>query len=558
MYQWIISELQNSPEILLFLSLAFGYIIGNINFWKFQLGGVAGSLVMGVVFSLLNVHIGDGLKGLLFALFIYAVGYTSGPQFFKSLGPKSAREIGLAIFIAVVGFFTVVILSHIFHLDKGLAAGLAAGGLTQSAIIGTAGDALTHMGLSASELKHLQDNIAIGYAVTYVFGSLGAIIICANVLPKFMGRGIREDAIADEKMRLQGAVSLGSNQTLAAQDVVGRIYLYNKRTETKVKTLEEKHLGITVEKIKRKNEFITFDNNTVLNYNDILLIVGRRSAIIDAEDTIGKEIGPTPGMEVVMDTVNVVLRNKKYVNKPIAQVDTSGIRHGIYVLAIYRKDQKLSLSPELKLKTGDVITLYGMAEDIKHTERNIGRVIPISDKTDWIFHGFGIAVGLAIGLIVVRLSGIPLTLGAGGGALLSGLIFGWYQIRHPLMGNLPSGATQFMKDFGLAGFVAVIGLQSGYEAITTIMRSGFTLFLIGVVVTLLPLLLALPFGRYVLRYNNSAIFAGALAGSRSANPAFGSVLDKAGNSAPTTPFAITYALANVFLTLLGPLIIAFG
>ena len=78
------------------------------------------------------------------------------------------------------------------------------------------------------------------------------------------------------------------------------------------------------------------------------------------------------------------------------------------------------------------------------------------------------------------------------------------------------------------------------------------------VVTILPLLITMAVGRYVLRYENVAVFAGALSGSRSANPAFGEVLDKAGNSVPTVPFAITYALANVFLTLLGPLVVAFA
>ena len=80
--------------------------------------------------------------------------------------------------------------------------------------------------------------------------------------------------------------------------------------------------------------------------------------------------------------------------------------------------------------------------------------------------------------------------------------------------------------------------------------------MIGVVVTILPLILTMLVGRYVLGYQNVAVFAGALSGSRSANPAFGEILDKAGNSVPTTSFAITYALANVFLTLLGPLVVA--
>src|SRR5690606_5037629 len=78
--------------------------------------------------------------------------------------------------------------------DKGLAAGLAGGALTQSAIIGTAGDAISRLPLSPEAIKTLQANVAIGYAVTYVFGSLGAIIVCVNILPRFMGGDLKADA----------------------------------------------------------------------------------------------------------------------------------------------------------------------------------------------------------------------------------------------------------------------------------------------------------------------------------------------------------------------------
>ena len=101
------------------------------------------------------------------------------------------------------------------------------------------------------------------------------------------------------------------------------------------------------------------------------------------------------------------------------------------------------------------------------------------------------------------------------------------------------------------------GITSGLQAVETIQAQGFTIFGVGMVVTILPMLITMLFGRYILNYDNTAILAGALSGSRSANPAFGEVLDKAENSIPTVPFAITYALANVFLTLLGPLIVAF-
>ena len=96
MLQWLQDGLRHSPEILIFLSLAIGYWIGQIHLGKFQLGGVAGSLLVAVLLSLLGVPIDNGVKSILFALFIYAVGFESGPQFFKSLGRSSIREIVLA------------------------------------------------------------------------------------------------------------------------------------------------------------------------------------------------------------------------------------------------------------------------------------------------------------------------------------------------------------------------------------------------------------------------------------------------------------------------------
>ncbi|TSJ89531.1 aspartate-alanine antiporter [Gilliamella apicola] len=558
---WILDGLRHSPEILLFLSLSLGYLIGGIRIGKFQLGGVAGSLLVAVALSVFGVTVDAGVKAVLFALFIYAVGFESGPQFFRSLGVKTLREIFLALFIAVAGFVTVVVLAKLFNLDKGLAAGLAAGGLTQSAIMGTASDALTQLGLSPEELSRLQSNVTIGYAVTYIFGSLGAIIVCVNILPKIMGREINDDAIKAEAEQLHGSLLLGSGQNFALSDVTGRLYRITNKVNQTVESLEKVINGISIERIKRGNRIIEAAPETLLKAKDIILVVGHRDAMIAAADLLGEEVNSAQGMDVVMNTQDVEMRNTRYVGQNLTQVLSSDevvkLKHGIYLIAVHRDGQPLPLNNDMVFKLGDVISIYGTDGDLRRVVDRIGAPITKSEKTDWIFHGLGLVVGLIIGLIVIRVSDIPITLGAGGGALLSGLLFGWYRSLHQTVGNIPTGAVQLLKDFGLAGFVAVVGLSSGLQAINTIKDQGLSLFLIGVVVTLLPMLLGIYFGKYVLGYKNSAVFAGALAGSRSANPAFGEVLNKAGNSTPTNSFAITYALANVFLTLLGPLVVAF-
>lgn len=547
MIETIQNELRHSPEILLFLSLAIGFWIGQFQFGKFQFGGVAGSLLVAVLLSLLGVPIDNGVKAILFALFIYAVGFESGPQFFKSLGPESIKEILLAVFMAVTGLITVLIMAKLFNLDKGLAAGMAAGGMTQSAIIGTAGDALSRLDLPLQEIQRLQANVAIGYAVTYIFGSLGAIIVCVNILPRFMGREIRDDALKAQSEKLKGAFELAPGQELAMPEIVGRIYKVEHIDGQKVSELESKVSGITLERLKRKNQLVDIRPDTILQTDDIVLVVGRRAAVIQVADLIGTELQSSQGMEMIMDTTDIILTNTKYTNRSLGDIKTntpSDLKHGIYVLGIQRNGEQQPLNDETILKQGDRITVYGTESDLKRLIKEGGQALPESLKTDWIFHGAGLVVGLLIGLIVVRVGGVPLTLGAGGGALLSGLIFGWLRSRHQVHGNMPAAASQLLKDLGLAGFVAAVGLQSGLQAIQTIKESGLSLFMIGVVVTLVPLILSMFFARYVLKYTNVAVMAGAISGARSANPAFGGVLDKAGNSIPTVPFAITYALAT--------------
>ncbi len=557
---WLHDLFHKSPEIALFLSIAAGYYLGKIKFGKFQLGGVAGSLLVAVIVSQVGVQIDPGVKSVMFALFIYAVGYESGPDFFRSLGKQSIKEIILAAVLAITGLLTVVVLARMFDLDKGLAAGVAAGALTQSAIIGTAGDAITKLGLSADEVQRLQGNVAVGYAVTYVFGSLGAILVCVNLLPKFMGRSIKEDALKAESAMQAGVQVYGPGQEAAAPDLVGRIFQLPANTATTVETLEQStEVAITIERVKRDKQVLEPSPDMQLLPGDIVLVVGKRPAVVTVAGRLGKELHDVEGMELTMQRRDVVITNKSLDKRTFGNIRDAvarDVKHGVYVSQISRQGKALGLDPDTVLSVGDVATIFGAEHDVKRVIDQIGHAIVPSAKTDFVYMGAGLVVGLLLGLLTAKVGSIPLTLGSGGGALLSGLLFGWFRSRRQSFGYMPSGAVQILKDLGLAAFVVVVGISSGLQAVQTVESQGIKILIIGVVVTILPLVLTMIFGRYVLRYDNTAIFAGALSGTRSANPAFGEILDKAENTIPTVPFAITYALANVFLTLLGPLVVA--
>jgi putative transport protein len=557
---WLHQIFQRTPETALFLSLAAGYLIGQIRFGKFQLGGVGGSLLAPVVVSQVGVQIDNGVKSVMFAVFIYAVGYDSGPQFFNSLNRRTLREIAMAVFLAITALVTVIVCARVFGLNKGLAAGVAGGALTQSAIIGTAGDAIARLGLSAQETKALQADVAIAYAVTYVFGSLGAIVVCVNILPKFMGQGLREASIEAERTLAGGAAGPAAGQISALPALVGRAYRIGGsaagRTVADIEVAGQDM--ITIERIRRTGSALEPRPDIMLEAGDVVLLVGRRDVMVGAATHLGEEVADSDGMSFVMQKRQGVFAKRGMNHTTIAAVRATvdrDMRHGVYLQEISRAGMPLPVLPETELEHGDVLTFYGSPQDTKRAVDAAGYELPYSNKTDFIYMGVGIVIGLLLGLIVVRVGGIPITLGSGGGCLLAGLVFGWMRGKHPMYGVMPPAASQLLKDLGLAAFVAVVGLNSGLQAVVTVKQSGLTIFLLGVFVTLFPLLLTMLFGRYVLRYDNAAIFAGALSGSRSANPAFGGVLDRAESAVPTAAFAVTYALANVLLTLLGPLVV---
>lgn len=549
------------PETALFISLTLGYFVGRIKFGKIQLGGAAGSLLAAVLLSQFGTHIDETVKNLLFILFIYSVGFTSGPTFFKSLGKGSVKEIWLAAFLALSGLLTVVVTARLFSLDQGLAAGIAAGGLTQSAIMGTAESSILALNLGTQETAKLMANISVGYGVTYIFGSFGAIIVCVYALPWFMGRSIRDDAVKAEAGLHPQKMVLKDNQELAVPDLLERIYLAGPaagRTVAEIEKAAPPRL-LTIERLKRGREIMPLTPATVIQANDKLLVIGRRTDLISLRNLFGDELADEPDMGMSIQTRNIMVGSRDVVGKTLKQLWQAvppEVSHGLYVVSIHRDGGKLTADPDLPLERGDILQVYGAEQDLKRLAPSVGYLLTQSDKTDFVYLGLGLAAGLLAGAFAVRIGNLPITLGGSGGALLAGLIFGWFHTKRANWGSLPDGAARLLRDLGLAGFVAVVGLNYGLEAITTIKAQGFDIFVAGLLVTLIPLFLAMLFGRYFLHYDNAAVFAGALSGSRSANPAFGEVLNKADNSVPTLPFTITYALANVFLTLLGPLIVA--
>lgn len=196
------------------------------------------------------------------------------------------------------------------------------------------------------------------------------------------------------------------------------------------------------------------------------------------------------------------MTNKNLFNKTIKEVkDIIQDRnyYGVFLQKIIRSGQKLPISDDLKLRRGDEIRLIGKPEDLDKISNKIGTFISEAPITDFIFFGLGMVLGYIFGLISFNIFGISITLGAGVDCLLSGLIFGWIRSIKPQFSNLPVGASNFIRDLGLAIFVASVGITAGPQAITTIKEHGLTLFFLGIGVTIIPQVISFYISYYLLK-----------------------------------------------------------
>lgn len=180
----------------------------------------------------------------------------------------------------------------------------------------------------------------------------------------------------------------------------------------------------------------------------------------------------------------------------------------------------------------------------------------VGNKThyDLVTVGIGIVLGTLLGLVAVPVAGIPLTLGVGGGVLVSGLFFGWMRSLKPTWGAIPSSALWIFTDLGLNLFIACVGVSAGPKALQALRQAGPEIFVAGVLLTTIPHLLTFLFGRYALKLNPALLF-GAMTGAGTCTAAMNSVKEDSASSIPVIGYTVPYAVGNILLTVWGALIV---
>jgi putative transport protein len=556
---WIAKTLHGSPELAMFLAVAVGYWLGNIKLGKFSLGTVTAALLAGLVIGQVGVEMDRQLRWGLFYLFLFANGYSAGPQFFRALKQDGIKSMLLSLTVTVAGLATAYTMARLLALDPGMSAGLVSGSLTQSSAIGTATDAIMNLVLPLEERKRLVNHIAVADALTYVFGAIGMIWFVSSAAPRLLGIDLRREAVALDaqygiKSETLGVYSAYRKYGVRTYHLSDSVFVGKSIEEAEQNT---EGIRYFVERVHRGARILDALPGTVLESGDVVVVSGRIDSLLVVGPRFGTEVHDPELLDFPVEALNVVVTNKKALGPPLGQLAASQEfdSRGVGLRTVTRAGQEIPISPMTVFHRGDVIELVGPQRAVERVAREVGYALRPSNATSLSTIGIGILIGALIGLPFVMLGNVKLTLSISVGALVAGLVFGWARSVRPTFGSIPQPALQFMIDFGLAAFVAGAGLQAGPEFVRAVKELGAALLLAGVAVTLVPQLAALFVGRYLLKMN-PLLLLGGLAGAQTFTGALAAVQEKAGSRTPVLAYTVPYATSNILLTLCGALIVA--
>jgi putative transport protein len=559
---YFVKALQHNPELAIFLALAMGFAVGRLKIGGFSLGTVVGTLLSGVVIGQLDIKVPGLVKTVFFDLFLFTTGYKVGPQFFRGLKRDALAQMALTVVLCVTCLAAALVAAKLLAYDIGTAAGLLAGAFTESTVIGTAGDAINRLAISADEKTALLNNIPVAYAVTYLVGTTAVVWFLPTIGPKLMGVDLKEEAkkmqaeVAGKAAAEPGVISAARNFDVRAYRVTNE-KIFGK-TVAQLEALPEE-FRFFIQRIRRGSAILEPQANTPIRQGDILAVMARGEILVERGTAIGPEVDDKPLLDFPIELLDVVLTNKALSGKKLLDIARSDPWRthfrGVFLRKITRAETEIPITLSTQVDRGDLLTLVGAKIDVDRAAAVLGYADWPSSATDMIFVGTGIVVGGLIGLLTIDIAGLPITLTASGGALIMGLVFGWLRSVFPVFGRIPEAAMWIFDTVGLSVFIGVVGLTAGPSFVAGLQKSGLSLVFVGLIAAVVPHFVAILFGRFVLRMN-PVILLGACSGAGTITAALRAIQDEAESKLPALGYTVPYAVGNIILTAWGPVIVA--
>jgi putative transport protein len=541
--------LREHPIGLLFVILAFGYLIGKTKVRGFELGPVTGVLFAGLVFGHYGYEITPQAQTFGFVMFIFSVGFQAGPGFFEVLRRDGVKYFLMAVVVAATGFALSAWLAGLLGFPIGTSAGLLAGAMTTTPTLAAAQDALQSGAVALPEGTSADDavrNVTTAYAITYLFGLVGLIVIIRTV-PRALGIDLPAEAakLGGGEVRVAPSERISVRAYRVEQDELVGIPLRELR--------ERLPGGAALAKLRRGGELVEVDDHTMLQLGDEVALVGKLHRFVEAPRLVGSEITDPELLDMETETAQIVVTRRDAVGLTLGEIGVTET-YRCFLTGVGRLQTELPIDPSLELHRGDVLSVTGPSGNVERLGELLGHLERPVVETDLLTLALGIAAGIALGTLSVTIAGVSVGLGTAGGLLTTGLVIGYLRSIRPTFGRIPTAARWVFMELGLQMFMAGVGVSAGGGIVETLRSVGPSLVLCGIAVTVAPVVTGWLVGSLVLRLN-PALLLGAITGAMTSGAALSVVNSAARSTAPALGYTGAYAFANVILTIAGTLIV---
>lgn len=542
----IVHFMVSNQVFTLFICLAIGFLIGNYKIaGKFNIGATVGTLIVTLIVGQIGSFPRDEMLGtIFFGAFMFSVGYRIGPQLLVSLKLFGVRILIASIFWMVVAFLVGWGLFSAFKIGPGIAAGVISGALTQSATVASSLQTIGSLPVSQSVRATYEAQLPVAYALTYVFGTLGVIIFLRDLAPKILGISIAEQGpkMAEHYHFHAKNPNPTWRRTYRIADdspLVGKtLEEFNRRSNYRI-------IGLAAFYDGKMTDHLEYQ----LQAGDLLTVIGYAVHF--------DRLMRVPGLTEVLTPTNAPRERAFVLGKNFKPGELALLRqHGVFV----NIQDPISGNQQLinQLRPGNVISLTGNTSRTKAILKKMGRWKAADTAMNYSLFSLGIGCASLLGIIGLKLNSIPLQLGNGTAALIMGLILSSWIERHRDRKSIPVTVTSFLQSFGLTLFVGTVGLQSAQAFTSAIKSLGIGVLFIGAMISIMPHLLTLFFGRYVLKMEPLALI-GAMTGSGTIAAAMNEISQKAGPEGGAyyaAAFTPAFVVGNIGITLLGPIFVA--
>jgi putative transport protein len=557
---WLADALRENPALALFVVLAIGFALGQVRVGAFQPGPVLGCLIAGLVIGQLGITVPGGLKDVFFLLFVFAIGLRTGAEFFRGLRSSALPQLAVIATLIITAVVLTWGVARIWDLDRGTAAGVLSGALTNSTSLGTATDATAGLAVDAAARDRLAHNATTAYALTYVVGLIAVVGFLSYVAPRLMRVDLKASSRELEQSLGMNAKSQSLNS--AYRPILVRGYrlpaAFDGRTVAEMESRWPGEHRAIVTRVRRGDALLDATPEMLLHDGDVVAVAGWSAALIaDTNPLEVYELHDRDLLEIPMISADLVLTNRALAGQSLRLLAERIGARGIFLLALRRAGRELPVTPATIIERGDVLNVSGARAEVTRVAAEIGYAEYPTAATDLFLVGATIALGGLIGVMGFTVGGVTLKLSSPVGALLAGLTLGHLKSRHPRFGRIPDASAKLFESMGLTAFLALVALQAGPEAITAFRTSGVTLVVASASITVLSHLAAVLVGRYVIGMHPGVLL-GVCAGAGTSGPALAAIEREAESQVPTIGYGMGYAVGNVLTALGGTLLVLTG